>query len=304
MTEPSSSLEIRLNRLDRVYRPNEKVEGIIVVNAYKGWSHSGIQVEAEGLIFLSHNNRGFVGLRGDLANRPTSILKQSFQATGPGKFPDGATEIPFEFTIKPTQGQQLYESYHGVFVSIVYIIQAVCDRGVMKKSIMKEIEFLMELPGQVSDTQTVPTTFTITPDSLENVNAKALSSIPKFSISGKVHRTKCPINQPFTGEYCIEKADAPIKSVELQLVRVETVNAENKVTKENTEIQIIQIGEGNICRNLTVPLYMVFPRLFSCPTLITSMFKIEFELNFIVVYGEGYTLTENFPLTLYREKIV
>jgi len=100
----------------------------------------------------------------------------------------------------------------------------------------------------------------------------------------------------------VERAEAPIKSVELQLVRIESVTAEGKTTKEATEIQTIQIGDGNICRNLTVPMYMVFPRLFSCPTVTAANFKIEFELNLIVVYGDGYQLTENFPLTLYREK--
>ena len=35
----SSSIEIRLKRIDRVYRPNEKVEGTVVIYAYKGDRH-------------------------------------------------------------------------------------------------------------------------------------------------------------------------------------------------------------------------------------------------------------------------
>ena len=41
-----------------------------------------------------------------------------------------------------------------------------------------------------------------------------------------------------------------------------------------TEIQNIQVAEGDLMRALAVPLYMVFPRLFSCPTLHTPNFKI------------------------------
>ena len=41
-----------------------------------------------------------------------------------------------------------------------------------------------------------------------------------------------------------------------------------------TEIQNIQIAEGDVCRALTIPIYMIFPRLFTCPTLATSNFKI------------------------------
>lgn len=44
--------------------------------------------------------------------------------------------------------------------------------------------------------------------------------------------------------------------------------------RDATEVQNIQIADGDICRNLSVPLYMVFPRLFTCPTLETTNFKV------------------------------
>jgi hypothetical protein len=297
-----SSLEVRLNRLDRVYRPNEKVEGVVVVNAYKGWSHSGVHLDIEGFIFLSHNNRGVIGGIRDMANRPTNILKQTLTIAPSGKFPDGPNEVPFEFPLTPVKDQTLHESYHGLFISVVYIIQVTCDRGVLKKGLSKDIEFLVELPGQGDTKDPEAKSFSITPESLGGLNAKQLAAIPKFSIAGKVHRTRCPINQPFTGEVIVEMAQAPVKAMELQLVRVETVTMEGRTTKESTEIQTIQIGDGNVCRNLSVPMYMVYPRLFSCPTVVAKTFSVEFEVNIIVVYGDGYTLTENFPLVLYREK--
>ncbi len=299
MTE--SYIDIKLSRLDRVYRPNEKVDGTLNVYAYKGWSHTGINMVVEGLIYMSHSNRGFVGIGGDLASRPTQILKIETNVIPAGKFPDGLNEVPFSFFLNPLPGQALFESYHGVYVSIVYTISIVCERGVMKKALSREVEFLVEIPTKLDVKDPLPVNFQITPESLENVNSKIISSIPKFSISGRIHRSKCPINQPLTGEVTVEFAGAPVKSLELQLVRVETVNAEGKCTKEATEIQNIQIGDGNVCRNLTVPIYMVFPRLFSCSTVNNPSFKIEFEVNLIMVYGDGYMVTENFPLILYRD---
>lgn len=41
-----------------------------------------------------------------------------------------------------------------------------------------------------------------------------------------------------------------------------------------TEIQNIQIGEGEVCHGINIPIYMLFPRLFTCPTLPTNNFKI------------------------------
>jgi len=41
-----------------------------------------------------------------------------------------------------------------------------------------------------------------------------------------------------------------------------------------SEIQTIQIGDGNVIKGLPIPIFMIFPRLFSCPTLLTTNFKI------------------------------
>lgn len=48
----------------------------------------------------------------------------------------------------------------------------------------------------------------------------------------------------------------------------------NKKLFVATEIQNIQIGDGDIPHNIEIPIYMIFPRLFTCPTLITPNFKI------------------------------
>ncbi len=48
------------------------------------------------------------------------------------------------------------------------------------------------------------------------------SKIPRFRISGRLDSTLCKIMEPFTGELCVEHCDAVIRSIELQLVRVET----------------------------------------------------------------------------------
>ena len=42
----------------------------------------------------------------------------------------------------------------------------------------------------------------------------------------------------------------------------------------NLVVTLFQIAEGDICRGLRIPIYMIFPRLFTCPTLATANFKI------------------------------
>lgn len=41
--------------------------------------------------------------------------------------------------------------------------------------------------------------------------------------------------------------------------------------REATEIQNLQIGEGDVMRGMSIPLYMIFPRIFTCPTSISDV---------------------------------
>ena len=55
-------------------------------------------------------------------------------------------------------------------------------------------------------------------------------------------------------------------------MRAETF--ENKTNA--TEVQNIQVADGNVISGLEVPLYMLFPKIYSCPTFVHPNFKIEF----------------------------
>lgn len=52
--------------------------------------------------------------------------------------------------------------------------------------------------------------------------------------------------------------------------------------RDATEIQNIQIAEGDVCHGLPIPIYMVFPRLFTCPTLETTNFKVGESHHFFI----------------------
>lgn len=301
----SSSLVINLNKFERVYRAGAAVEGSVDVNAYKGWQHQGLKLLVEGKVYLNYTGRG-QGLLDSFSStvKPTTIYSQELEIATSGKFNDGTTNVPFTFTFAPgSASAELMESYHGVFVSVVYIIQATCDRGMMKKSLMKEMEFIVEIPtGSKGITPATSAEFNISKETLENVTAYDMAQIPPFKITGNLHKSAWSISLPFTGEVRVEQSDSAIKSIELQLVRVESVIPDQGLpTREATEIQTIQIGEGNISRNLIVPMYMVFPRLFSCPSIVSKTFKLEWEVNLIVLFENGYMVTENFPITLYRD---
>lgn len=297
-----SSIDIRLNKPDRVYFPGETVSGVVIVMTEGSMSYNSIRMDVKGEIRLQLSARS-VGLFEAFYSsiKPMVLLDYELDISGSGKLQGaGAHEFPFEFELVPEPGQpRFYETYHGVYVNCAYNVSVTCTRGMLKSNLEREIEFVVEVP-ELGEHPSEPLPFSITPATLENVKKSSVQQIPPFSITGKLFKTNCNIVDPFKGTITVEESTASIKSIELQLVRVETVGYAEGEAREATEIQNVQIGDGNICRDLVIPIYMIFPRLFVCPTVDTLHFKVEFELNLVVLFEDGYMVTENFPLNLYR----
>jgi len=272
----------------------------VVVSTKGRLSHNGLRLVLEGKVSLQLSAKA-VGLFEAFYNsvKPVQLMFYNMELAKPGKFEDGDTEIPFEFKLEPLTGQQLYETYHGVFVNIQYLLQTDMQRPLLAKNLQKSLEFIIEVK---SGTVPKPTAinFTITPESLENVKKSSMKNVPRFKVTGYLDTAACNINRPISGQLVLEESDAVIKSIELQLVRVETCGCADGYAKEATEIQNIQIADGDVVRNQPIPIFMVFPRLFTAPTLATRTFKIEFEINLVIMLLDGHLISENFPVRLIR----
>jgi len=294
----SVTMDVVLKRADKVYRDGDLVKGVVVIKSKDSFSHQGISLSIDGNVSLQLSAKS-VGLFEAFYNslKPIQLVQYNVELGKSGKMPKGETEIPFEIPLKPKPGQTCYETYHGVFVNIQYIIKCEMKRGAFTKDVQKAIEFIVEASKKTDSGHEVP--FTISPASLENL--KDRKGVPDFLVEGKLSSSVCSITKPFTGEITVVRSDAPVKSVELQLVRVETCGCLEGYAKDATEIQNIQIGEGDVCRGFAIPLYMIFPRLFTCPTLATDNFKVEFEVNVVIVLNTGDLITENFPIKLLRD---
>ena len=154
--------------------------------------------------------------------QPIQLVHYTVEVAPAGKIPSGKTEIPFELLLKPRGNKTLHETYHGVFVNIQYTIHCDIKRSFLSKDVNKSLEFIVEdkIIKTLKPNSKKAIAFKITPESLPN--AKERSNVPRFSISGKLDSLNCKLTEPFTGEVTIDHCEAIIKSIELQLVRVET----------------------------------------------------------------------------------
>jgi len=299
-----SSIDVTLDRIDRIYHPGEKVTGAVVVTSQGKSSHNGVKLNVDGSAALQLSARS-IGLFEAFYStlKPVQIMQLEYEVVPPGSVPNGVTAIPFEFTLRPLPDKQLYDTYHGVYVNVQYMITVDMARGMMAKNLKKSKEFIVEVETDAEFKKSLNEqafSFKVSPDSLQNVKEVSKKKIPDFLFEGKLNHTNCNVTKPFSGELTITRCAVDIKSIELQLVRVETCAYMEGEAREATEIQNIQIADGNVVRGLAIPIHMVFPRLFTCATTVNKAFKVEFEVNLIILFADNHMVTENFPIKLYR----
>ena len=263
-----SSLQIRVDRVDRVYRPGEVVAGTVVARVRKGWRHQGVGLRALGAVEIAHHLRPFMN--------EASVL------TPPGHFSDGEHALRFEIELRPCPGAELLESYHGS-ANVTYMLICTCRRGPLRPALEARCEIFVEVPSGPPP-EPAPTTFAV---AREN----------RLRVSGKVDSTRCSLDRPFTGELRVDECAVRIRSIDIALMRRETVSG---VLGRAAEVRRTQIVDGDVTRGIDIPIHVFFPRLFACPSLAIDGLSLAFEVDVVVSFGEGLVARESIPVVLYR----
>jgi hypothetical protein len=202
--------------------------------------------------------------------------------------------LKFNFLLDKTGHHPLIDAYVGVEFSVVYKVTV--RIVVSGKTVEGKAEFYCNVPGSGIDPalgkRYVPQDFNITPEGIAAA-AKPGTKVPKFQFYGQISSTNCCFNEPFDGYLICKESELQIKSIEIQLVRVETFEdpekpIEKRLVQSATEVQNIQVADGNVMSDLQIPLYMLFPKIYSCSTYVGATFKIEFHVNLIVIFYNGY----------------
>ncbi|XP_072945322.1 vacuolar protein sorting-associated protein 26C [Epargyreus clarus] len=299
----TTSLTINLKRVNKVYHEGEIIAGVVVVESTSDVRHDGLVLVMEGVVNLQLSTKN-VGIFEAFSNsiKPITLVHTTIELVPAGKIPVGTTEIPFELPLRSrsTTGPGLLETYHGVFVNVMYNLKCSMRRSFLNKPLNTSCQFFVQLQQQEA-APAKPVRCEVTPGSVR-AGGGGRAHMPHFQIYAEIDSTVCALDKPLTGKIRVEESQVPVKSIELQLVRVETCGCAEGYSRDATEIQNIQVGSGDVLRARDVPLRMVLPRLFTCPTTATGNFKIEFELNIAIIFEDDYLVTENFPILLLRSR--
>ena len=300
-----ASVDLRLRRATKVYTDGDLLCGVVVFSCKTPLKHEGASLLISGAVQLTHSGKT-AGIVDAFYATPKSLklLEERLELAAPGRLPAGVTEVPFEVTLSARHGRPLYETYHGLYISIQYTISCELRRGMLAKDAHAQLEFMVEQASSAAPVAAErPLQFLVTPSSLvksERGDSSPARSPPKFRLRGRLQSTECVLTEPLKGELTLDSCDAPVRSLELQLVRTEACGRQEALTVQSSEVQNIQIGLGDVPRGLSIPIHMVFPRLFTCPSVSAAHFQVDFSVNVVLVFEDDHLVSENFPLKLMR----
>lgn len=252
-------------------------------------SHYGIRLTINGSVNLQIRG-GSAGIIESFYGvvKPISILNKSAEVKPSGKIGSGTTEIPFSILLrKPGEDnlERFYETFHGANISIQYLATVDILRGYLHKTLSATMEVIIEsdkadlLERPVSPEMVI---FYITQDTQRHPLLLELKS-GGFRVTGKMS-TQCCLSDPITGELTVESSAVPIYSIDIHLLRVESILLGEKIATETSVIQSTQIADGDVCRNMTLPIYVILPRLLTCPTILAGPFSIEFKVSIVISF--------------------
>lgn len=255
-----------------------------------------------------------------LGVRPVPLLSQNISLSPPGRLPEGVTRIPFSFplesNVSAAAASPLFETFHGANVQIMYAVSAEVVRPVLRGGSLGTglCEFLVETRADVDGAQSVasatPLRFDITEEGQElGPGAGALLS-KGFSVKGWLDKSAWFVEEPLTGWIKIDASPVRVISVDLELCRMEgCTTSEGQNVSETSTIQFTQIADGNVSLGLQIPIYVMFPRLYCCPSLQARTFSVSFMVRIMVVFassnpgGANPIAVKTLPIRLVRGDI-
>ena len=293
-------LQIILENFNKTYSVGDSITGTIQIKNRRNDLKYNLIIYLQGTYILSNRK-----------SQPPTKIKETFLKKDLKIISEGTLEksnnpssIYFKFPLIPESNDNYYESYHGVVISIIYELS--CNLQVINSNEnynSEKVKININVPGMGINNnfgcKLVPYYFNLNNKNMEN-NQLQNKSLPDFNIECFINNINCNFDKPFDGYIIIHNCNVEIKSIELQFLRHEETVINNVNINETSEIQNLQIGDGDVNKNIEIPLFMIFPKTFSCATLNNNIVKISFEMNVMVVLVDGVIIMDNFPVNLWR----
>lgn len=277
-----SFVEVRLDRVDRTYRPGEAMSGTLLLGVRGGWAPSGLTVAIRGSarLFLPFSAGAPLGEVEEVEELVIVETREQALRGVPGWLAPGLREVPFRAALPAAAGPAAFlPTYHGVLVRVAYELLVRVDRGRLSRPLRCAHEFYVD-PGvrrpRGAGAEGPPAPI-------------AISRAGCFAFEGRFHALSCRMDQAVTGELTCVESTAPVESIDLRLRRCETVRFAGEPRSSVSDVLSIQVASGDVARGMLLPLYLVLPKRACCPDLThaAGAFRVRWRLCLSVSFADG-----------------
>ncbi|XP_064074620.1 vacuolar protein sorting-associated protein 26C isoform X2 [Vanessa tameamea] len=258
----TASLTISLKRVNKIYHEGEIIAGVVIVDTAADLRHEGLTLTMEGSVNLQISSKN-AGIFDAFSNniRPINLINTSIELAAAGKMPIGVTEIPFEMPLVGRQSSMslgLLETYHGVFVNVMYTLKCSMKRSFLNKPLNASCQFFVQYKQQERP-PSKPVRCEVSPATLRAGGGAgaARGTVPHFQLYAEIDSTVCALDRPITGKIRVDECSVAIKSIELQLVRVETCGSAEGYSKDEFELNIAVIFEDDYLVTENFPILLL-----------------------------------------------
>jgi hypothetical protein len=313
-----SRVDVFLESSDSKYRERDVVRGEVVVRVEREdapFAHNGVLLTACGNVQLRVGDSSVSVLESlFMVVEPVRVLDVSLVLAPPGRLAVGVHAFPFSFTLgsfPPTT--PMYETFHGQNTQIVYAIDAEVVRPILRGGSLSTgmCEFLVETKPDEDDVADAAASetmaFEITEERQDLGPAPGLLASEGFLIRGSFDKTSWFLEEAITGRLVVERSAAPLRAIEIELCRIEGCStSEGQVVSETSPVQFTQIVDGDCPRGVEIPIHVVIPRLFACPSVQAPTFSVAFMLRVLCVFeplnpgNKEPVAVRAVPIQLYR----
>lgn len=312
-----SRIDVYLESHDSKYVAEDVVRGEVVVCVEREdapFEHHGVVLNACGTAQMRVSDRSVSIIESlFISVDPVTILDVNAVLAPPGRLGVGKHAFAFAFTLRAARGREVYETFHGQNTQIVYAIDAEIVRPILRGGSLSTgmCEFLVETKADDDACEAracaSAAAFEITEDQQDLGPAPGALATEGFLIRGVLDRTSWFLEEAITGSITVVRSAAPLKAIEIELCRVEGCSTtEGQVMTETSPVQFTQVVDGDCVRGGEIPIHVVIPRLFTCPSVQASSFSIAFMLRVLCIFepltpgNKEPVAVRAIPIQLYR----
>jgi hypothetical protein len=169
--------------------------------------------------------------------------------------------------------------------------------GLAKRTLSASAEVAVKCPAPATRAKPRPHRLRLTRDLAPAELARLL---PRVDVCVDLPDVEWDVDADLRGTVLVRQSEGELEAVNLQLVRFEQVAWDEEDIWEESEVQTVQLCQGNVPAMRVVPFSVSFPRFVCAPTVARPEFAVTYALRALLVLRSGHVISDAVAVVLRR----